>query len=392
MASQRETISQLTDALRQSIADLRRETYARSRYISPQFVSVESGNFYVPPEGALSSSHLILKLLSSYPRPPRRTPGVDPSLFKPVSPTYSQSFRLWLQFVKRSLPARLLLLFLWIPCSLERAVSKASLEISTVERSFTVVVVFLSLVFLTMTIDEPVDLAQTPGQSLYARADAFLEGAGFSLVESTLDTLDHLPQFTPLNDYTVSSGYGRRLHPITYRSSFHEGVDLAAEEGSPIFPPGRGRILETGVDDGYGVFVVVDHSPAPYRTLFGHLRSHNVRVGDAVRPTTEIAQVGSTGLSTGPHLHYQIYGSSGPVDPEMVLGRVGVLRDSLSRRLNRFDFHLRSHVAHHPKGSYNAALYQKALKHRLAPLLGRISYHFPAAVMAADSISSISSQ
>ena len=392
MASQRETIGQLADALRQSIADLRRETYASSWYVSTHLVSVEARTFCVPPKEASSYSHAIINVLSSYPRPPRRTPGVGPSLFKPVPRTFRQSFRLWLHFFKRSLPARLLLLFLWIPCSLERAVSKASLDISTVERTFTVIVVLLSLLFLTMTIDEPLDLAQTPGRSLYARADAFLEIAGLPIVESTLDTLDHLPQFTPLNDYTVSSGYGRRLHPLTYRSSFHHGVDLAAEEGSPIFPPGRGRIVEIGVDPGYGVFVVVDHSPSPYRTLFGHLRSHNVVVGDVVQPSSEIAQVGSSGLSTGPHLHYQIYGPSGPVDPQVVLRRVAILRDSLARRLSRFDVHLRSHVSHHPRGSYNVALYQKALKHLLSPLVKRVSYHFPAAVTPADSIASVSSR
>lgn len=391
MASQRESIGQLADALRQSIARERRETYSSSGYLSAHISSVEPGKVCVPGNKASSSSHDLPRLLSWSPRPPLRSTGVDlhPSTSSPSS--FRHSCRLRFQFIIRSLPAQLLLLFLRIPLSLERASSRASLEISTVERTFTLVVVLLSFLYLSVTINQPADMAQRPGQRLYARADAFLEFAGLPLLESTIDTLDHLPQFTPLTDYTVSSGYGRRLHPITYRSSFHHGVDLAAEEGSPIFPPGRGRIAETGVDRGYGVFVVVDHAPAPYRTLLGHLQSHNVAVGEVVRPTREIAQVGSSGQSTGPHLHYQIYGRSGPVDPEAVLRRASVLRDSLARRLSRFDFHIRSHVAQHPKGSYNAALYHKALKERLSPLMERISSHYPSTVTAADSIAIVSS-
>jgi len=384
MASQRSSIFQLAEVLRQSITEDRLKAVARSSYVSSHISMIQSGNVCVPPRSGVPTSHCFLGILSLYPRPPLRAIGVDLRSSSPRSFRESLNFRF--QSFKRTIPARLLLLVLWVPLLLDRAISKTPLEIKTIERALTILVVLLSLFYLTVTLDQPVHMAHTPGQELYARADAFLSYAGLPGLEATLDTLDHLPQYTPLTDYTVSSGYGRRLHPITYRPSFHHGVDLAAEEGSPIFPPGMGRIAETGVDRGYGVFVVVDHSPAPYRTLFGHLRSHNVQVGDSVRPSLEIAQVGSTGQSTGPHLHYQIFDNSGPVDPHLILRRASSVRDSLRQRLHLFDFHLRSHVSRHSNGSHNATLYQKALKHRLSSLLERVSYHFPSSVTSADSI------
>jgi murein DD-endopeptidase MepM/ murein hydrolase activator NlpD len=109
----------------------------------------------------------------------------------------------------------------------------------------------------------------------------------------------------PLPGYGVSSGYGWRTHPITGRRSFHYGIDIAAPSGTPIKSAKPGRVVEVGFHpNGWGRFVRVNHDG--FQTIYAHLSHANVSVGQAVNGESVIGRVGSTGSSTGPHLHFEV--------------------------------------------------------------------------------------
>lgn len=111
-----------------------------------------------------------------------------------------------------------------------------------------------------------------------------------------------------------TSGFGMRVHPITGRRRMHAGVDIAAPTGTPIRAAAAGRIIIAGYMGGYGYTVVVDHGGG-YSTLYGHCSSLLVRVGQQVRQGQQIARMGSTGMSTGPHLHFEVRINGRPVNP-----------------------------------------------------------------------------
>ncbi|MEO1134094.1 MAG: peptidoglycan DD-metalloendopeptidase family protein [Cyanobacteria bacterium J06639_1] len=102
----------------------------------------------------------------------------------------------------------------------------------------------------------------------------------------------------------MSSGFGYRIHPVTGASSFHQGVDLAAPTGTPILAALSGEVAFAGARGNLGNAVILDHAQS-YRTRYGHMSRVMVRAGDRVRRGQLIGYVGSTGRSTGPHLHFE---------------------------------------------------------------------------------------
>ncbi|MBM3471996.1 MAG: peptidase M23 [Armatimonadetes bacterium] len=110
--------------------------------------------------------------------------------------------------------------------------------------------------------------------------------------------------------YHVSSGFGYRVHPISGRRSFHDGVDLACGYGTPIHAAASGRVVHAGWYGAYGMAIIVDHGSG-WSTLYGHCSSLAVGAGQSVAAGQVIGSVGSTGYSTGPHLHFSVryYGS-----------------------------------------------------------------------------------
>jgi hypothetical protein len=103
-----------------------------------------------------------------------------------------------------------------------------------------------------------------------------------------------------------TSGFGWRLHPVLGSWLMHAGKDLAAPEGTPVVASLSGRVVSSGLAGGYGLAVEVEHDGPRRRTLYGHLSELYVREGQAVRQGEVIGRVGSTGLSTGPHLHFEL--------------------------------------------------------------------------------------
>ncbi|MBR6824949.1 MAG: M23 family metallopeptidase, partial [Oscillospiraceae bacterium] len=112
----------------------------------------------------------------------------------------------------------------------------------------------------------------------------------------------------------LTSSYGYRVHPITGNYSFHNGVDLAAGQGTPIYATKSGTVSTATYNYAYGYYVVVNHLDG-YSSLYGHMTHYTVSEGDYVERGEIIGYVGSTGYSTGPHLHFTIYYNGSTVNP-----------------------------------------------------------------------------
>ena len=130
------------------------------------------------------------------------------------------------------------------------------------------------------------------------------------------DRLSHIPSVIPINiaDYTMSSGYGYRVDPIYGSSKFHEGLDFAASKGTDVFATGDGKIMVAGREAGYGNCIDIDHG-YNYLTRYAHLSEILVKPGEEVKRGQLIGKVGSTGKSTGPHLHYEVRYKDIPQNP-----------------------------------------------------------------------------
>lgn len=112
----------------------------------------------------------------------------------------------------------------------------------------------------------------------------------------------------------ITSKFGMRYHPIVRRYRLHSGIDIAVPEGRPIMAAESGIVIQSGVLGGYGYAIVIDHGKG-VSTLYGHCSALLVNVGDVVSKGQIIARSGNTGLSTGPHLHFEVRVNGSPVDP-----------------------------------------------------------------------------
>ncbi len=115
-------------------------------------------------------------------------------------------------------------------------------------------------------------------------------------------------------DGPITSGYGSRFHPILHRTKMHTGVDIGAGYGASIRAAGDGEVIMSGYMRGYGNCVIIDHGGG-VSTLYGHCSSLLVSEGQTVHQGQTVAKVGSTGLATGPHLHFEVRRNGTPVNP-----------------------------------------------------------------------------
>ncbi len=145
----------------------------------------------------------------------------------------------------------------------------------------------------------------------------YFDGKGNSVRKSLLRT--------PINGARISSGFGMRRHPVLGYSKMHKGTDFAAATGTPIFAAGSGVITYYGVKGGYGNYTQIRHN-VEYSTAYGHASRFNkkFRVGSKVKQGDVIAYVGTTGRSTGPHLHFEVLIKGAQVNPAKVKATSGL--------------------------------------------------------------------
>lgn len=138
------------------------------------------------------------------------------------------------------------------------------------------------------------------------------------LVENKELLLSHTPAIQPVSnkDLTrVASGFGYRIDPIYKTTKMHAGIDFTAPQGTPIYATANGRVTTAGnTGNGYGNHVIINHGYG-YETLYGHMVRVKARNGQVVKRGEVIGWVGSTGKSTGPHLHYEVHKNTSKIDP-----------------------------------------------------------------------------
>ena len=127
-----------------------------------------------------------------------------------------------------------------------------------------------------------------------------------------------IPDFRMPLQAHVSSHFGVRKDPFTHAARFHNGVDIAAPEGMKVKAACAGRVVFAGFKEGYGNMVVVEH-PGGYETRYAHLGALHVSTGDVLQREEALGTVGTTGRSTGPHLHFEVSRLGDRIDPEAVL-------------------------------------------------------------------------
>jgi murein DD-endopeptidase MepM/ murein hydrolase activator NlpD len=132
-------------------------------------------------------------------------------------------------------------------------------------------------------------------------------------------TLVNVPVRKPVvGEVDMSSPFGMRMDPFLGGPAIHTGIDLRGDTGDPVRVTANGRVTRAGLAGGYGNMVEVDHGNG-LTTRYGHMSKIEVKVGDHVRLGQTIGRIGSTGRSTGPHLHYEVRIDDKPVNPQKFL-------------------------------------------------------------------------
>ena len=154
-------------------------------------------------------------------------------------------------------------------------------------------------------------------------------GAQLSVLESLLFNRKleaaSLPSRAPVVAGYVTSGFGNRADPFGGGSQFHKGIDFDANTGDPVLAVADGVVSYSGVRSGYGNVVEVDHGNG-YVTRYAHNSRLLVQVGELVRAGGQIAKAGSTGRSTGAHVHFEVWQDGRVVSPRQFLGQMGLQR------------------------------------------------------------------
>lgn len=161
---------------------------------------------------------------------------------------------------------------------------------------------------VTLDLDQLLRRAELLATSLGEAADS---------VATKRDQFGRMPAIWPVlaEDSWISSGFSyNRLHPLLGYRRPHPGIDISAAEGSFVIASGGGRVVFAGPERGYGRLVEIDHGDG-YRSRYAHLARVDVRVGQTVDRGTVIGEVGRSGLTTGPNLHYEVLRDDRPVNP-----------------------------------------------------------------------------
>lgn len=174
----------------------------------------------------------------------------------------------------------------------------------------------------------PSDTETQPDEASDGQQDAQELLASDLLKADVLDLYDHVnerqrqldgyPSILPVkllqengeqHTFWYSSGFGRRIHPLTKKSEFHRGLDIKTQSGVPVIAAANGTVVKVGRDAYLGKLVEIRHEALLYKTLYAHLKGYadGLAVGQKVKRGQVIGYVGNTGRSTGAHLHYGVY-------------------------------------------------------------------------------------
>lgn len=140
-----------------------------------------------------------------------------------------------------------------------------------------------------------------------------------SNAEAYQEKMRATPSIWPTNSKRITSEFGNRYDPFTRRKSYHSGIDIGAPVNDPVYATADGKVVASGYSPAMGNFITIDHDYG-LKTRFLHLNKTLVKQGDHVDKGDEIALVGSTGRSTGPHLHYEVMKNNKLIDPLPFMG------------------------------------------------------------------------
>lgn len=180
---------------------------------------------------------------------------------------------------------------------------------SSTQNRFTMVKV-ISVLFISVSALTFLSLPNTSGN--YASV-----ATGFSDdIEPEVNLLTaEPPSYCPLaTTYKLTAPFGQVQHPVTKTKKLHQGIDWSAPLGTVVHAAGAGVVVEAGMKNHYGNCIIIAHDEV-YQTLYAHLQTIDIAVGDTVAAGQRIGLVGSTGSSTGPHLHYEVIKDGVKVDP-----------------------------------------------------------------------------
>jgi murein DD-endopeptidase MepM/ murein hydrolase activator NlpD len=149
-------------------------------------------------------------------------------------------------------------------------------------------------------------------KQLYIQSKSFDEV--FKMAKKKKEMLAAMPAIQPVQTERIH-GYGNRMHPVLKYLKFHAGMDFTAPTGTPIYATGNGKVIQADRKmSGYGNLVKIDHG-YNYVTFYAHMSKINCKVGQKVKRGDVIGYVGNTGLSSGPHCHYEVRKNGNPVNP-----------------------------------------------------------------------------
>jgi murein DD-endopeptidase MepM/ murein hydrolase activator NlpD len=129
-----------------------------------------------------------------------------------------------------------------------------------------------------------------------------------------------MPSGKPVEEGWLSSRYGKRSDPFTGKQDFHKGLDFAGKKGANVLAVGDGVVSWSGKRSGYGNLLEINHGNG-YVTRYGHNQRHLVEVGDTVKKGQQVAMMGSSGRSTGPHVHFEVLHNGKSVNPAKYIGK-----------------------------------------------------------------------
>ncbi|MCE1187735.1 MAG: peptidoglycan DD-metalloendopeptidase family protein [Ignavibacteria bacterium] len=171
---------------------------------------------------------------------------------------------------------------------------------------------------LDLIAGKEVDLKQTIAAVDQVVKKFEFEKGNLTNIQAALATNQELykaiPAIKPCTGELAAHGFGMRMHPILHIMRMHEGVDIITNVGTMVYAPAEGTVDFVGYKNGLGLCVELDHGFG-YRTIYGHLSATTVKEGQHIKRSQNIAKTGNTGLSSGPHLHYEVLHDGINLDP-----------------------------------------------------------------------------